>query len=67
MHGRDLEEDRVALLLKSVELELLRLLENAPEFGSCGINIVFHDSEIVRISVKAEVTRKAGPRIRGGV
>jgi hypothetical protein len=59
MSGRDQKEDRAALLLKSVEPELLRLLINAPEYGSCGIDIVFHDSEIIRICVRAEVTRKA--------
>jgi hypothetical protein len=52
-------------LLKSVEPELLRLLKNAPEYGSCGIDLVFHDSEIIRIGVRAEVTRKVRPRIGG--
>jgi hypothetical protein len=65
MNTRDQGEDRAALLLKSVEPELLRLLRNAPEYGSCGIDIVFHDSEIVRISIRTEVTRKAKPRTGG--
>jgi hypothetical protein len=65
MDSRNLQEDRAALLLKSVEPELLRLLKNAPEYGSCGIDIVFHDSEIIRIGVRAEVTRKAKPRTGG--
>jgi hypothetical protein len=64
MAARDCETDRAALLLKSVEPELLRLLKNAPEYGSCGIDIVFHNSEIIRIGVRAEVTRKA--RLRTG-
>ncbi|MDR1618459.1 MAG: hypothetical protein LBS06_05350 [Treponema sp.] len=59
MNTRDHGEDRAALLLKSVEPELLRLLKNAPEYGLCGIDFVFHNSEIVRIGVKSEVTRKA--------
>jgi hypothetical protein len=67
MSARDHETDRAALLLKSVEPELLRLLKNAPEFGSCGIDLVFHNAEIIRIGVRAEVTRKAKPRIGGGV
>jgi hypothetical protein len=66
MTTRDQSEDRAALLLKSVEPELLRLLKNAPEYGSCGIDIVFHNSEIVRIGVKAEITRKARLRNGGG-
>jgi hypothetical protein len=65
MNSRDHQKDRAALLLKSVEPELLRLLKNAPEYGSCGINLVFHDSEIIRIGVVVEVTRKARPRIGG--
>jgi hypothetical protein len=65
MDTRDQSEDRAALLLKSVESELLRLLKNAPEYGSCGIDLVFHNSEIVRIGVRAEVTRKAKPRTGG--
>jgi hypothetical protein len=62
---RDHQKDRAALLLKSIEPELLRLLKNAPEYGSCGIDIVFHDSEIIRIGVRAEVTRKVKSRIGG--
>jgi hypothetical protein len=62
MSGGDHQTDRAELLLRSVEPELLRLLKNAPEYGSCGIDLVFHDSEIVRIGVKAEVTRKVKPR-----
>jgi hypothetical protein len=65
MNSRDHQEDRAALLLKSVKPELLRLLKNAPEYGSCGIDLVFHDSEIIRINVKAEVTRKVRPRTGG--
>jgi hypothetical protein len=67
MNTRDQGEDRAALLLKSVEPELLRLLRNAPEYGSCGIDFVFHNSEIVRIGVKSEVTRKAKPRTEGRI
>jgi hypothetical protein len=65
MDSRDRQKDRAALLLKSVEPELLRLLKNAPEYGSCGIDLVFHDSEIIRVGVRAEITRKVKPRIGG--
>jgi hypothetical protein len=65
MDCRDRQKDRAALLLKSIKPELLHLLENAPEYGSCGIDLVFHNSEIIRISVKAEITRKLKPRIGG--
>jgi hypothetical protein len=49
-------------LLKRVEPELSRLLKNAPKYGSYGFNLVFHDSEIVRISVKTKITQKVMPR-----
>jgi hypothetical protein len=58
MNARDHETDRAALLLKSVEPELLRLLKNAPEYGLVGLDLVLHDSEIIRVTVKAEITRK---------
>jgi hypothetical protein len=65
MDSRDYQKDRAALLLKSVEPELLCLLKNAPSFGACGIDLVFHNSEIVKIGVRAEVTRKLKPRNGG--
>ena len=43
--------------------ELLKLLENAPPFGSCGIDIFLHDDQITRFTVRAEVSRK--PRTGG--
>jgi hypothetical protein len=58
-------EDRAALLLKSVEPDLLLLLKNAPIFGSCGIDFYFHDSEIMRVGIRTEITHKAKPRTGG--
>jgi hypothetical protein len=62
MKGQGLPKDRVnrgLLLLESIKPDLLRVLENAPPYGSCGVDIFFHDSEIVRIMLKAEVSKLA--------
>jgi hypothetical protein len=56
MSSRSLET-RSAVLLETIKPELLKILDNAPTFGSCGIEIKFHNSEIVGILLKAEVTK----------
>jgi hypothetical protein len=43
--------------LDEIELELLRLLENAPAFGSASIGMTFHNSEITSIDLAASVKR----------
>lgn len=49
---------RAETLLAEIKPELLKLLEHSPPFGSCGIEVFFHEGEIVRFSVRAEVSRK---------
>jgi hypothetical protein len=49
-------------LLDEIEPDLLRLLENAPPFGSAGISLTFHDSQITSIDLTASVKR----RLQGG-
>jgi hypothetical protein len=51
-------EERASALLESVKPELLKLLGGAPSFGSVGIELIFHDSELSRIISKMEVGRK---------
>ena len=58
-------QSRAESLLESVRPDLLKLLENAPPYGSCGLEIVFHDDEIARLVIKAEVSRK--PRTGGRI
>ncbi len=48
--------------LDEIEPDLLRLLENAPPFGSASIALTFHDSEITSIDLAASVKR----RLQGG-
>jgi hypothetical protein len=51
------QETKAASLLETIKPDLTRILENAPAYGSCGIELYFHDSKIVRIVLKAEVSR----------
>jgi hypothetical protein len=62
MDSRDLNEDRTKALLEQIKPDLLSLLKNSPEYGSCGIDFHFHQSEIIRTSIRAEITRKVKPR-----
>jgi hypothetical protein len=50
-------ENKALLLLESVKPDLIRILENAPAYGSCGAEICFHDSKIVRVILKAEASK----------
>jgi hypothetical protein len=51
-------DNRASRLLEEIMPELLKMLEQAPEYGACGIELVFRDSNIDRISTKKEVLRK---------
>jgi hypothetical protein len=55
------QEHKAVSLLESVKPDLTRILENAPAYGSCGMEICFHDSKIVRIILKAEVSKLSPP------
>ena len=55
---RNQTTDRAEYLFEQVKPELLKLLVNAPEYGACGIEITIHQGEVIRLTVKAEVTRK---------
>jgi len=52
--------------LDEITPELLRLLESAPPFGSAGIDLTFHDSEITSIDLRASVKRRLPPRLDRG-
>jgi len=58
MMQRDRTADRAAYLFEQIKPELLKLLTNAPEYGSCGIDVTIHQGEVIRLSVRAEVTRR---------
>ena len=63
MQIRDRETDRVGYLFEQVKPELLKLLANAPEYGSCGVELTIHQGEVTRLAVRAEVTRKLKPKV----
>lgn len=44
--------------LDEIEPELLRLLENAPAYGSASIGLTFHDSNITSFDLMASVKRR---------
>ena len=47
-------ESRTIQLFEIIKPDLLQILEYAPAYGSCGIDIFFHNSEIVRIVLRSE-------------
>jgi hypothetical protein len=59
-------ENKALLLLESVTPDLMRMLENAPAYGSCGMQLCFHDSNIVRVILKAEVSKLSPPEKSDG-
>jgi len=66
MENRDNNFDRkTAFLFEQVKPELLKLLKDAPEYGACGLDVVFHDGQITRLVVRAEIARKLLPRTGG--
>jgi hypothetical protein len=50
-------ENRALSLLEYITPDLIKILENAPAYGSCGMELCFHDSKIVRVVLKAEVSK----------
>jgi hypothetical protein len=59
-------ETRASALLESVTPDLIRMLENAPAYGSCGMELCFRDSNIVRVILKAEVSKLSPPEKTDG-
>jgi hypothetical protein len=60
--NKENKENRALALLESIKPDLLKILENAPPYGSCGMELWFHDSEITRFIMKAEVSKKSLPQ-----
>jgi hypothetical protein len=48
--------------LEDITPDLLRLLENAPAFGSAGFDLTFHENEITSIDLRASVKRRLAPK-----
>jgi len=55
---------RARQLLDEIQPDLLRLLENAPPFGSAGIELTFRNFQITSIDLKATVKKRVNPEGR---
>jgi len=51
---------KVECYLEQLRPELIMMLESAPKYGSCGINITFHDGKIYKVSKLSETTKLEG-------
>ena len=60
--GRDLQKDRSEYLLEQIRPELIKILQNAPEYGLVGLDITLHQGEILRLLTRTEISRKLTPR-----
>ena len=49
-------------LLQEVIPHITELLNNAPDFGQCGIEIIFHEGSISRVITKTEESQKIEKR-----
>jgi hypothetical protein len=52
------DNTRAAELFADAAPYLNELLTSAPRFGTCGIDLIFHDGRITRVDVHASVQRK---------
>ena len=52
------QKNRAGAFLPEVLASLIPMLDDAPDFGKCGIDIVFHEGSIDRIVTKTEKSHK---------
>jgi hypothetical protein len=52
------QESRAESLLPEVLPDIIALLNDAPDFGQCGVEIVFHDGRITRVITRKEAARQ---------
>jgi len=58
-------DDKRAAFYAVITPYLDNIYENAPDFGSAGITLIFHEGEIARIDISETVQRRAVPRSGG--
>jgi hypothetical protein len=56
------QKSRAESLLPEVLPDIMSLLNDAPDFGQCGIEIVFHSGRITRKEACRQACEKAGER-----
>jgi hypothetical protein len=59
------QTSRAESLLPEVLPDVIALLNGAPDFGTCGIDVTFHEGRIARIVTKTESSRKPGEKTGG--
>jgi hypothetical protein len=65
MADRDQKEDRAEALLEDIKPNLLKLLKASPEYGSVGLDLHLHQGQVIKLSMRSEITRKVTPRTGG--
>jgi len=56
------QKSRAESFLPEILPSLIAILNDAPDFGQCGIDIIFHEGRISRIITKTEKSHKAACR-----
>jgi len=51
------KEDRTEQYLEQIKPDLINMLAEAPEYGSCGIVITFHSGKITKVNRQRETTK----------
>jgi len=63
MQGK--QRSRAESLLPEILPDIMSLLNDAPDFGQCGVEIVFHNGRIARIVTRKEASRQMCEKIGG--
>jgi hypothetical protein len=58
MENRDLKTNRAEYLFNEIKPALLNILREAPEYGTCGADVVLHQGRVTRVIVRCEIARK---------
>lgn len=45
-------------MMNELKPDFINLLESAPDFGSCTLEVIYHEGKIVRVITKKEVSKK---------
>ena len=59
------QRSRAESLLPEVLPDIMSLLNDAPDYGQCGLDIVFHDGRITRIVTRKETNRQTNKNTGG--
>lgn len=57
---------RARAYLGAIEADLLRHLENAPLYGSCGLSVTFRDGVITSVDLSSQIKHQMPDQARRG-